>query len=784
MATTRLTRRTARLAAHLIVPLFGAPAAGTAAAAPPELHESVVEISLNSPTGGEALVVLRDAAGHLWVEASDLARLRLLEPQVAAERAQGRRYFPLLAIHGSRLEVDDAAQHATLWVPPEALATTRLSATARREPGLTAADPGVFLNYQLSDQRIASNHAAGALLELGAFAAPGALTSTVVGRAVGGQRSAIRLDTTLTRDFPERLETLNLGDTISDPGSWGNAVRYAGVRFGRNFGIRPDLVTTPLLTAGGSAVVPSTVDVFVNSQRVASQPVPSGPFVVDSLPAMSGSGDVRVVVRDALGRQQVMTQSFYSGVNLLAAGLSQYSFDAGSIREDYAYASSRYGRLLGAATYRRGLSDALTLEGHAEYLAGDAHALGLHAAARTGRIGILTATLAGGGDARARGTLAGIGFEHRERGGSVVFSTQYASAGFRQVADTALVGARYKQRSVAQASASLGHAGSLSLADVVETFRDQPRLHTLSLTHNLSFGAGGALGLTYTRTSGASNANAVYLTWTMGLGAQRALTTTAIAGSGGGAPPHEVYATVLQNPPIGPGSGWRLGGTSAGNFDADWRGQYEPCDVEVESARTQGTSGASVFVRGAATLLDGDLRGVRAVNGSFAVVDVGGIANVPVYLDNQLVAHTDDRGRAVLHNLRAYEDNRISIDPQELPLDASIGARTVVLAPAFRSGVVARFPVERVHAATFRLVRDGGEAVPAGAVVVLNGSSFPTALDGIVYVTSLDGGRVGTASWGTASCRFELPPSADGDLLPDLGTVPCRTEAFPAGRVP
>ncbi len=112
------------------------------------------------------------------------------------------------------------------------------------------------------------------------------------------------------------------------------------MRFARNFGIRPDLVTTPLLTASGSAVVPSAVDVFVNNQRVYSQQVQPGPFTIDQLPAVTGAGDVNIVVRDALGREQVLTQSFYSSPVLLAAGLNQYSFAAGKIRENYALQDS------------------------------------------------------------------------------------------------------------------------------------------------------------------------------------------------------------------------------------------------------------------------------------------------------------------------------------------------------------------------------------------------------------------------------------------------------------
>ena len=58
----------------------------------------------------------------------------------------------------------------------------------------------------------------------------------------------------------------------------------------------------------------------------------------------------------------MLTQSFYSSTILLAKGLSQYSVNVGSIRDDYALASDHYGGLLSEFSYRRGITDRVTLE--------------------------------------------------------------------------------------------------------------------------------------------------------------------------------------------------------------------------------------------------------------------------------------------------------------------------------------------------------------------------------------------------------------------------------------
>ncbi len=749
-----------------------------------ELQEAVLEVSLSPEAAGEMLVVLRGAGGRFYLEQGDFTKLRLHLPQTQPVQFEGRRYYSPAAIRGASVTIDEARQRAVISVPAWAIETTHLSAEERRSPAITPSAPGGFLNYQLYAQQVEGQMSGGVSAEVGLFAGVGVLTNTMIGRAGDGQDSLIRLDTTYTRDFPDQLETLSLGDAISDAGSWGDSVRYAGIRWSRNFALRPDLLTTPMLSTGGMATVPSTVDVFVNNQLVTSSQTPAGPFIVDRLPAVSGTGDVSVVVRDALGREEVVTQSFYSSTSLLAPGLDQYSFNLGSIRDDYAIASDHYSQVLGEASYRRGITDAFTLEGHAEYLNRDAHAAGLDAAIGVGKVGVLTLTAANGGDSGGSGWLSGVGVEHRGSRWSFVASNFWAGSNFAQVGQALDPAQRLRERSLVQTGLGFGHLGSLSLAYVRQEYRDFPAQQTVSLTQSASLGRSGTLNLTLTRTLNADtgpnfgaptqNSTSIYLIYVMPLGGRRAATATALGGSGSGAPANAVGASLTESPPIGPGVGYRLSATSAGDYDADWRQQFAGADLEVEAARNEGIEGRNAFLSGAMTLLDGQANATRQVNGSFAMVDVAGLANVPVYVENQLTAYTDSTGRALLYNLRPYEANHISISPTELPLDTEIASSTEIVAPPFRSGVVARFPIERIRGGTFRLVTDDGKAVPVGARVKLKGKLFPVVLDGMVYVTGYDHGMAAEASWSGGRCSFRLQPPPNDDPLPDMGTVRCH----------
>ena len=782
MAITRLIRIAYALQTYSGLLLLLCLAAHTAIAAnPPQLSEAVLEVTLSAEEPGEMIVVLRGPEGQLYLDEQDFARLRLRVPQTAPYMHEGRRFFDPKGIRGLSVTIDETLQRAVITAPTASMDTTHLSAAERRSPDITPASPGAFLNYQLSAQQIGGQNIGGAFAELGVFAGAGVVTSTQVARYGDGENQLVRLDTTYTRDFPATLDTLNLGDAISDGASWGNAVRYAGVRWSRNFGLRPDLLTTPLLATAGTATVPSTVDVFVNNQLVTSNQLPAGPFVIDRLPTVSGTGDVSVVVRDALGREQVLTQSFYSSATLLAQGLAQYSVNLGKIRDNYALESNDYGPLLGEVSYRRGITDSFTLEGHGEYLAGDAHAAGLNAAFGVGHVGVVNFTAANGGDSNGSGWLTGVGIEHRGTNTSFIASSLWASSDFTQVGEPLDPAMRMRQRSLLQTGMGLGRFGSLSLAYVRQTYRDSPMQQTLGLTHSISFGRTGALNFTLTRTrtagdmtNSAQSSTSAYLIFVVPLSGRRAATLSAVGGSGNGAPANEVIASLTQSPPVGPGSGYRLSASTAGNYDADWRQQFHSADLELEVARNQGLEGRSAYLSGAMTFLDGQVDTTRQVTGSFAMVDVAGLADVPVYVENQLTTHTDANGRALLYNLRPYEANRISITPEDLPLDTSIAASSTIMAPPYRSGVIARFPVERVRGGTFRLVMDDGRPVPVGAVVTLKGVPFPVVQNGMVYVTGYDHGMAADASWNGGHCHFRLEPPPSDDPLPDMGTVQCH----------
>ncbi len=755
-------------------------ATATAAAVTPPPIEAALEFVVAGSETGTVLFVLQET-DRIWLREQDFATLRLRLPATPPRLEAGERFHALEARGGLGYELDVAAQRVTVRAPPDAFLGSHLEVRGRDVALRSQATPGAFVNYQLFGQR-GEDSLAGGFAELGLFSPLGVLTSTTLARHDDLATHALRLDTTLTRDFPDRLATLSVGDAISDAGRYGDSVRFGGLRFARNFAQRPDLLTMPLLSANGTAVVPSTVDVFVNGQLTSSQRVAPGPFVIDRVPAISGSGQISLVVRDALGRETVTTQAFYSSPTLLAGGLTEYAVDVGRLREDYAFASNRYGSMMGQATWRRGLNDIVTVEAHGEYRQPGLRNLGGGATLALGRLGVLSATAARGGDADGQGGLAGVAFERRGRRFSVLASHERRDAAYRQVGDPDEPWRRLRSRDLAQLGLTLGRAGSWSIAWARQETAARLLSEVVSLTHSLRFGDWGALTAIATRSLGDDAATAGFLIYTRPLGERRSLSVSAETDSASERTAEAIVA-LSQNGGPGPGVDYRASAGSSGDYDLRWRRRAESAELELQAARNGSGTLQSAWLSGAATLLDGDWRASRSVSGSFAVVDVAGLAGVPVYLENQVVAHTDSHGRALLADLRAYEPNRIGIDPADLPLDVRIEAPELTVAPPWRSGVVARLAVARIHGGTFRLLQDDRTPVPAGAVVDFNGVPFPVALDGFVYVTNFDHGLAATATWPGGQCRFRIEPPPAHDPQPDMGTLGCRSLGAPGMQV-
>lgn len=731
----------------------------------------ILAVAINGLDSGEVVTALRLEDGGLAVPERDLHAWHLTPPPPWS-RIGGEPYVRLADLPGVTYQVDTCSQTLSLQAPPAAFAATRLTvgdALGRPAPsGL-----GGFFNYDLNWQRQDGSASAGGLFEVGLFNAWGSGILTGLWDGAGNGPAWRRLDTTWTIDLPERMQSLRLGDAIGRSGSWGRSVRFGGVQWATNFATQPGFVTFPSPVLRGETALPSTLDVYLDNTRLLRTEVPAGPFDLANLPVITGDGELRLVVSDLLGRQQVISQPYYSSQRLLKPGLRDFSLEIGAVREDYGLASNRYGRALLVATERLGVGPAFTRELRGELLAeqqtvgaggtwllprwGDFYpgTLGLGAAASHGPDGA--------------GWLLALTGEHHGHDFSLGLQAQYGSRAFVQLGQPA----EEAPRLTLSALFGLPLGGnSLGLGYVEQTTWAGEERRLLTASYSLRLGNRGQLGLFALRDLASGSGTNFNLVWTQALGQDTSLSADLSRRDG-------KLGKSLQlqhNPPAGRGLGYRLWGNDEERYQAGATWQADHATYTVDAARAADSNALRLGVSGGIAVAGGGMFPSRRIDGSFAVVKVGDFENVRVYRDNQEVARTDKRGLAMITQLRAYQQNPVAVEQADLPIDAEVDTLELRLTPALRSGVVAEFPVRRGRQASLRLVDEAGQALPAGMQVRLEGDAreFPVGYDGQVFLTGLAPRATLEAEWAGRRCRAELILDEGAGPMPDLGTLICK----------
>lgn len=726
-------------------------------------------VRINGGMNGDAATLLSLDDGRLAASVESLRTWRLNPPLAAGMEMGGKTWFRLDDIPGVSYSIDQAEQVLLLQAPPSSFAVTGIGNDSTRY-SLTSSQPGGFLNYDLQWQRAGGHSAGSGLFELGAFNAWGSGTATALWNSTGLGRSLVRLDTTWNFDMPDRMESVRLGDAISRAGSWGRTVRFGGVQWGTNFATQPNFVTFPLPNLRGEAVLPSTFDVYANNVRRMHGDVPPGPFDLSSVPVVTGQGEIQLVVRDFLGREQVITQPYYASQRLLKPGLHDFSVEAGAVRRNYGLESARYGRFMLSGTDRLGISPDFTREFRAEVLR-DQQTLGVGGAWNLTGLGIANVAAAVSRGPEGHGGLVGAGIERQAKGVNFGVRAQYASRNFVQIGSLETAAPKHLL------GASLGiplWGSGLGLGYLRQTTWQGDESRLLSANHSLRLGPRSHLGIYAVRNFVGEPNLTVGVILSLVLDER----TSASADVDRYGKHTQSTIQVQRNLPMGDGVGYRLmagqGELDRSSASAMWRA--ERGDVTAEVARMSGDTAYRAGVSGGVAVAGGGVFASRRLDDSFAVVQLEDYPGVRVYRDNQEVTRTNKNGLALITRLRAYQENPIGIEQADLPLDAEVGSLQIKLAPALRSGVVAAFPVRRSRAATFRLVDESGRPLPAGAIVKLEGQDqeFPMGYEGKAFVSGLASRNRLVGEWQGRRCVANLEFSRENEMLPDLGIVICK----------
>ena len=637
---------------------------------------------------------------------------------------------------GVVVEYDEPTMEVRLTVPANLRQAKKVGYVRTLPDQVSPAPKGVMVDYDVAafndgdSTRVSVGHVARS------HVAGGLLTTTGQANWVQGKGDYIRGTTTWRRDFLRSGTSLAVGDVGLAPNGLNDPALLGGVRIGSDrqltrFGTGLEI---PLI--GGVADTRSTAEVLVNEHQRATGQVSSGPFELAPSIALPGLNNVEVIQRDAFGREQSFSRSFYAHPDLLRRGSKEWDVAAGSVRTNPT--EDHYEGFAAQGAFRYGLTDRWTIGTTAQTgKVGDmgGRNLTLHNTLSFGRGGLVQADVsASWRDDGARGSAFRVAYEQRRPNWSLTASHTKKSDDYWEISQLQDQGFRIQSQTTAALAIhpkDQPWRAQVSYSDI--QYDNDRRLQQVGVSGSYRRGRSAYMvGALHDLRTGD---NQVYVGLRMPLG------------------PGNVMATARSAPNVGPSVDATYSGrTEIGGHDV----RYQVGGTWADTSRIQGRvdtvvwggdltlearkgQGHPFMVNGRYTnsvwLGEGGLINGRGYNpyGSFAVVEVPGQAGVDVRGSSRPTT-TNKRGTALIRGLPSLTQTPVNIDATQLPIDQHVDdSQRMVVAPR-QGGVKVEFPTTRSSVRQF-VVRLGQDFAPAGAKVESDaGETFLLAERGVLVL--------------------------------------------------
>jgi outer membrane usher protein len=742
---------------------------GATAATNPAASESIYAVRINGLLVSNGTIVAVDANGDILVQFDDLRRWRIT-PHAPGSEINGVRYVKLSALPGVRQRISTADMTLDLDVPPAIFDRTSIDLAAANPPKPLPAS-GALLKYDafLTSAPNAGFQFAG-FADIGGFRGNESFGSTfVAGATTGGQR-VVRLDTQWHRDFDDSV--MRVGDATLTGSTLFPATRFAGIQWATDFALQPYLVTYPVPTFEGIATAPTVLDVLINGEQAASVAIPAGPYDISGLTLPSGAGTVQLTARDLAGRIFASASPFYAGTALLKRGLSSSSTAFGVERQAFGESSFDYGSALGSFTRRIGISDRSTLEADAGFAAGSLSA-GIANDVLVDDFGVLTTGFGVSSGRSSGGFDAVLGLAHADRSFGYSVREQIATAGFAAPGSEPHGRSPVRSEQVALGF-DAGRFGALQAAYALQTDATGTKTATVIAALNSRLRLA-TIRLAYVRTVAPTPENGASLSLSVPIGPGRTLNISGVAQRfGGGA----TVQTAQDLPAGGPGVGYAISSGRMSGVENDAArvvGATDAMNFSADVERTGNAVSTSAGASGVAGVLDGRPFSSRQIGAqAFGIVELGGFANVRIFVNNAYAGRSGSDGRLTV-TLLPYQANDVRFEPTDLPIDATIGDVHKVVSTRAGGGAVIEFDVRGPDAASATVVDGIGVPLSTGSIVTSASESFVVGFGGEVYLTDLKRGpNVFHGEIAGRTCSFVVNVGQTLAAGTNLGTFSCR----------
>ncbi|MBN2790665.1 MAG: hypothetical protein JXR69_10790 [Candidatus Delongbacteria bacterium] len=172
--------------------------------------------------------------------------------------------------------------------------------------------------------------------------------------------------TRLVYDQPEYMFRYYLGDLNIPIIGYQTSPSMAGVAFTKDFNLQPYKTTQPETMNGVVILRPSTIEIYANDVLMEKMNVNPGPFNLKQAAFNHGVTNIKVIIRNDIGDEEVIDLNSYFNNLQLKKDLDQYSFNVGVTSQVYDGKINYSDEPIVSMFYRRGLTNNITLSAYSQ----------------------------------------------------------------------------------------------------------------------------------------------------------------------------------------------------------------------------------------------------------------------------------------------------------------------------------------------------------------------------------------------------------------------------------
>ena len=723
---------------------------------------AILDVRVNTVDNGMYMVFV--TASDVQIARSDLNALGL--DKVA--RVRGAATGPYVSLNGLKpdltWQIDMKTLRLEITVDPKLLGTTSFDAKSGTLVPVTRTK-SAFINYGLLvGSALGSNITA----QLGSTFGQGVASATFDN--VSGNYRMTNIN--WTADNERAMRRVVIGDAYVDLGdlSGGGVVR--GVTVERDFGLNPFVNRFVAHALRGYVATPSIADVYVNDVLVQQLQLPPGAFNLNDLPLINGANNAQIVLRDAFGNVQTISQTFYEGLALLNKGQTNYTYTVGDPQDGRGDSSGPSGA---AGSYSIGLSDAATAGARVQ-LTGRLLNAGTTLAITT-RAGEFDFLGFASSSANVFGSAAEALYSFSNRSLSFNLGLQLESASYATIFQAGLYDRPLSSLTVGFGIPIGRQLVAFNLSHAYD--RDLGEENGFGASTVVPIGRQLTLDLNYQRNQfargGSTTGIFTMLNFPIGGGFGG---ITSDASTSGGSTSFSAGRTAAPDMAFGYSANVRRGANPQSQYLTQWNA---PFGIYTAQRSTFSGSSSQFFnAAGAIVFVDNHVLFSRPLQGGYLVVDASGPAGVPVYVNGRNMGSTDKSGLLLVPEVQEYFPNTVRLDLSHQALDEQYPVSEKQITAAYYTMALVKFQARRVQAflGSISVVRKSITVPKYGTLIVdIGGGATATSIvgeDGQFYLENIPpGDHPATVRYAGASCAFTLDIPDTTSVYVRLGKETC-----------